>query len=186
MAATESTMLPLGTPLPPFSLPDVVHAKAVAPADLKGHAGVLVMFICNHCPYVVHIRQELVKVAHEALHQGFSVVAVNANSVKTHPQDGPAHMKELAVSEQWRFPFLYDESQEVAKAFKAACTPDLFLFDADRKLAYRGQFDDSGPSNGKPVTGRDLREAITTVAKGQKPGPDQRASIGCNIKWHPA
>jgi thiol-disulfide isomerase/thioredoxin len=186
MAATESTMLPLGTPLPGFSLPDVVHAKTHGPADLKGHAGVLVMFICNHCPYVVHIRSELIKVAHEAIHQGFSVIAINSNSVKTHPQDGPAHMKELATAEQWRFPFLYDESQDVARAFKAACTPDLFVFDAQRKLAYRGQFDDSRPSNGKPVTGKDLREALATIAGGQAPSPNQKASIGCNIKWHPA
>jgi hypothetical protein len=179
-------MLPLGTPLPSFTLTDVVHGKPVKSAELKGHAGVLVLFICNHCPYVIHIRSELVKLAHEAIHQGFAVAAINSNSIKTHPQDGPAHMKELAQSEQWRFPFLYDETQEVARDFHAACTPDLFLFDGDRKLAYRGQFDDSRPSNGKPVTGNDLREAVKLVARGQRPSPDQKASIGCNIKWHPA
>ncbi len=186
MAATPSTMLPLGTPLPDFKLLDVVNAKPIGPAELKGHAGVLVMFICNHCPYVIHIREQLVKAAHEALHQGFSVVAINSNSVKTHPQDGPANMKELSMKEQWRFPFLYDESQDVARAFHAACTPDLFLFDAQRKLAYRGQFDESRPSNGKPVTGKDLRDAIATVSKGGQPPADQKASIGCNIKWHPS
>src|SRR5438128_155944 len=116
MAATPSTMLPLGTPLPRFSLVDVVHGKPVTSEDLAGRSGVLVMFICNHCPYVIHIRAELLKVAHEAIHEGFSVVAINANSVQTHPQDGPAHMKELATSEKWRFPFLYDETQDVAKA----------------------------------------------------------------------
>src|SRR5258706_13522665 len=134
MAATESTMLPLGTQLPPFSLTDVVRGHAVASAELKGHGGVLVMFICNHCPYVVHIRHELVKVAHEAIHEGFAVAAINSNSIKTHPEDGPAHMKALAESEKWRFPFLYDESQDVARAYRAACTPDLYLFDCDRKL----------------------------------------------------
>lgn len=186
MAATPSTMLPLGTALPEFKLPDAVTGHTVAPAGLEGRAGVLVMFICNHCPYVVHIREELVKVAHEALQAGFSVVAINSNSVRTHPQDGPAHMKELAAKEQWRFPFLYDASQDVARAFHAACTPDLFVFDARRRLAYRGQFDESRPSNGKPVTGRDLREAIAAISKGEAPPADQKASIGCNIKWHPA
>ena len=178
-------MLPLGTPLPSFKLTNVSDGKPVGPDDLKGRAGVLVMFICNHCPYVIHIRSELVKVAHEAIHQGISVVAVNSNSIKSHPQDGPAHMKELAAKEQWRFPFLYDETQDVARAFHAACTPDLYLFDASRKLVYRGQFDDSRPKNDKPVTGRDLRDAIAAVAKGQAPTTEQKASIGCNIKWHP-
>lgn len=186
MAATPSTMLPLGTDMPRFSLTDVIHGKPVTQDDLKARSGYLVMFICNHCPYVVHIRAELIKVAHEAIHEGFAVVAINSNSIKTHPQDGPAHMKELALAEKWRFPFLYDETQNVARVYQAACTPDLFLFDAAKKLSYRGQFDDSRPSNGKPVTGKDLRDAITTVAKGQKPGDDQKASIGCNIKWHPA
>ncbi|MBL8953541.1 MAG: thioredoxin family protein [Myxococcaceae bacterium] len=184
MAATPSTMLPLGTPLPDFKLPDAVTAKTVSPAGLEGKAGVLVMFICNHCPYVVHIREQLVATAHEALAQGFSVVAINSNSAKSHPQDGPANMKELATREQWRFPFAFDESQDVARAFKAACTPDLFLFDAQRRLAYRGQFDESRPNNGKPVTGRDLRDALATVAKGEAPPAEQKASIGCNIKWH--
>jgi thiol-disulfide isomerase/thioredoxin len=185
MASTPSTMLPLGTPLPSFRLPDVVKGTPVTDADLKGHSGALVMFICNHCPYVMHIRERLVQVAHQAIHEGFAVVAINSNSIKTHPGDGPAHMKELAVAEKWRFPFLYDESQDVAKAFQAACTPDLFLFDAARKLAYRGQFDDSRPKNGKPVTGKDLLDAITAVAAGKPAPADQKASIGCNIKWHP-
>jgi thiol-disulfide isomerase/thioredoxin len=185
MAATESTMLPLGTPMPQFELSNVVDGHPVSPHQLPHRNGALVMFICNHCPYVIHIRSELIKVAHEAIHQGFSVVAINANSIQTHPQDGPAHMKELAIAEHWRFPFLYDDTQEVARAFKAACTPDLFLFDKDLKLAYRGQFDDSRPKNDKPVTGKDLRGAIALVAEGKKPSPEQRASIGCNIKWHP-
>jgi peroxiredoxin len=178
-------MLPLGTTLPSFSLPNAVDGKSVASGSLSGKSGVLVMFICNHCPYVIHIRSELLKVAHEALDQGFSVVAINSNSTRTYPQDGPEHMKTLALSESWRFPFLFDETQDVAKAFHAACTPDLYLFDANRQLVYRGQFDDSRPKNAKPVTGADLRTALSTVARGAVPSPDQRASIGCNIKWHP-
>jgi hypothetical protein len=148
-----------------------------------GKAGSLVMFICNHCPYVVHVRHELVKVAHEAMERGFAVVAINANSVVSHPQDGPPHMARLAREEGWRFPFLFDDTQEVARAYHAACTPDLFLFDAAGKLAYRGQLDDSRPSSGKPVTGRDLRAAIDAVAAGQAPSADQKASVGCSIKW---
>jgi peroxiredoxin len=186
MAATPSTMLPLGTTLPAFTLPNAVDGKAVASSSLHGANGTLVMFICNHCPYVIHIRSELIKVAHEAVDQGFAVAGINSNSVKTHPQDGPEHMKTLATAEGWRFPFLFDETQQVAKAFHAACTPDLFLFDKNGALVYRGQFDDARPGNGKPVTGADLRKAIATVAKGETPAADQRASIGCNIKWHPA
>ncbi|MBX7098637.1 MAG: thioredoxin family protein [Myxococcaceae bacterium] len=185
MAATPSTMLPLGTALPPFTLPDAVTGKPVASSGLTGPKGVLVMFICNHCPYVIHIRQQLVALAHRAVDSGLSVVAINANSTRTHPQDGPEHMKSLAQKEGWRFPFLFDETQDVARAFQAVCTPDLFLFDARRSLAYRGQFDDSRPSNGVPVTGKDLGAALDQVLAGKAPAPEQRASIGCNIKWHP-
>jgi hypothetical protein len=141
--------------------------------------------VCNHCPYVVHIRGELVRAAHEAMDAGFSVVAINSNSTTTHEEDGPAHMKALAVGEGWRFPFLFDESQDVARAFDAACTPDLYVFDAARRLAYRGQFDDARPKNTLPVTGRDRRAAIAAVAAGQAPAADQKPSMGCNIKWHP-
>lgn len=183
--AIASTMLALGTELPSFSLPDVVSGKPLARGDLPAAKATLVMFICNHCPYVVHVRHELVRLAHEALDRGATVVAINSNSTKTHPQDGPDKMRELATGEGWRFPFLFDETQEVAKAFKAACTPDLFLFDAERKLAYRGQLDDSRPSNGKPVTGKDLRDAIEAVLAGKAPAAEQRASMGCGIKWHP-
>ncbi len=186
MAATESTMLALGTPLPPFTLPDTVSGATVSSASLAGGAGALVMFICNHCPYVVHIRQVLLAVAHRAVEAGFKVVAINSNSTRTHPQDGPGAMKALATQEGWRFPFLFDESQAVAKAFKAACTPDFFLFDASGKLAYRGQFDDARPSKPIPVTGKDLQAALNAVKAGAAPSEDQRASIGCNIKWHPA
>ena len=186
MAAIPSSMLALGTSLPAFELPNAVDGQMISSQSLRSPRGTLVMFICNHCPYVIHIRSELVKTAHQALSDGFSVVAINSNSVKTHPQDGPANMKELALKEQWKFPFVFDETQSVARAFKAECTPDLFLFDSDGKLAYRGQFDDSRPSNGKPVTGSDLKAALAALSKGERPNPEQRASIGCNIKWHPA
>jgi thiol-disulfide isomerase/thioredoxin len=183
--ATPSTMLPLGTTLPAFDLLNPVTGATVSSASLAGPAGVLVAFICNHCPYVVHVRQQLVAVAHAALEEGFSVVAINSNSIITHPEDGPGPMTVLATGEQWRFPFLYDETQAVAKAFRAACTPDLYLFDARRELAYRGQFDDSRPGNGRPVTGKDLRDALAAVKAGKAPSKEQKASIGCGIKWHP-
>lgn len=178
--------MPLGSSLPAARLPDTVGGAPVDLSELAaGKAGILVMFICNHCPYVVHLRSELVRVAHEALDRGLSAVAINANSIETHPQDGPEAMARLAREEGWRFPFLFDESQEVAKAFHAVCTPDLYVFDAEKKLVYRGQFDDSRPSNGKPVTGRDLRAAIEAVAAGKVPAADQKPSMGCGIKWRP-
>jgi hypothetical protein len=185
--ATPSAALPLGFALPPARLVDVVAGSEVDVAALSaGKAGTLVLFICNHCPYVVHIRQELVRAAHEALDRGLAVVAINANDVGSYPQDGPDAMRRLATEERWRFPFLFDGTQAVARAFGAECTPDLYVFDGRQKLAYHGQFDDSRPSNGKPVTGRDLRSAIAAVAEGQPPSSDQRASIGCNIKWKSA
>ncbi|MBX7115036.1 MAG: thioredoxin family protein [Myxococcaceae bacterium] len=184
MSAVPSVMLPLGTPLPAFSLPNTVDGHQVS-SDAAGPHGALVMFICNHCPYVVHIRKVLVALANEATQRGLSVFAINSNSVQTHPQDGPANMKKLATEERWAFPFLFDESQAVAKRFHAACTPDLFLFDKEQKLVYRGQFDDSRPSNQVPVSGKDLKGAIDAVLAGQPVSPEQRASIGCNIKWHP-
>jgi peroxiredoxin len=176
--------LPLGTPLPPFRLVDTATGRAVDATDAaRGKAGLLVAFICNHCPYVQHIRRELVRLAHAALDRGFAVLAVNANDEVAYPQDGPAAMKALAQGEGWRFPFLFDETQEVARAFGAACTPDLFLFDGQLRLAYRGQFDDSRPSLPSPVTGADLAAAIEAVAAGAAPLGDQRPSVGCSIKW---
>lgn len=186
MAQTPSTMLPLGTPLPDFALTDAVGGAVWSPARLDGPRGVLVMFICNHCPFVVHVRAALVAAAHDALGRGVSVAAINANSAATHPQDGPPHMKALAEAEGWRFPFLFDDTQDVARAFRAACTPDLYLFDASRRLVYRGQLDDARPGNGVPVTGRDLRAAIDAVVEGREVPAAQKPSIGCNIKWHPA
>ncbi len=186
MAATPSTMLPLGTVLPPLRLADAVSGRAVQAAEeARGKKGLLVAFICNHCPYVKHIRKDLVRVAHAALDQGFAVLAVNSNDEEAFPEDGPAAMRQLALEEKWRFPFLFDETQEAAKAFHAACTPDLFLFDGQLRLAYRGQFDDSRPSNGKPVTGASLSAAIEAVARNRAPTADQKPSVGCNIKWKP-
>jgi hypothetical protein len=177
-------MLPLGTPLPPIDLVNAVDGSRVDVGQLaRGKHGVLVMFVCNHCPYVVHIRSELARVANEAVARGIAAVAINSNDAQSYPQDGPDAMKRLAIDEGWRFPFLFDETQAVAKAFAAECTPDLYLFDEARTLVYRGQFDDSRPSNGRPVTGRDLRAALDAVASGRKPSEDQTASIGCGIKW---
>src|SRR5512147_1939488 len=165
MAETPSAMLPLGTPLPPLRLTDAVTGRAVdVAAEARGKKGLLVAFICNHCPYVKHIRAELVRVAHEAMDQGFAVAAVNSNDEAAYPQDGPAAMKELATAERWRFPYLFDATQDVARAFHAACTPDLYLFDGALKLAYRGEFDDSRPSLPRPVDGASLRAAIAAVA----------------------
>ena len=186
MAETPSTMLPLGTPAPPLRLADAVTGRAVDAAEVaRGKKGLLVAFICNHCPFVKHIRKELVRVAHAALDRGFAVLAVNSNDEKAFPEDGPVAMGKLAREEGWRFPFLFDETQVAAKAFHAACTPDLFLFDGQLRLVYRGQFDDSRPSNGKPVTGASLSGAIEALAAGRAPAADQRPSVGCNIKWKP-
>ena len=182
--ATASTLLPLGTVLPSVVLTDVVDGSRVdVNARAKGARGTLLAFICNHCPYVVHIRSELVRVANEACERGFAVFAINSNDEKSHPQDGPSEMAALAKREAWRFPFLFDRSQDVARALGAECTPELYLFDAAQKLVYHGQFDDSRPSNGKPVTGADLQAAIDAVAAGQVPSTEQRTAIGCNIKW---
>lgn len=186
MAETPSTMLPLGTPLPALRLADAVTGRTVDAAEAaRGKKGLLVAFICNHCPFVRHVRKELVRVAHAALDGGFAVLAVNSNDERAFPEDGPAAMRKLAREEGWRFPFLFDETQEGAKAFRAACTPDLFLFDAGLRLAYRGQFDDSRPSNDEPVTGASLSAAIEAVAAGRSPAAEQKPSVGCNIKWKP-
>jgi thiol-disulfide isomerase/thioredoxin len=179
-------MLPLGTPAPALRLTDAVAGRVVDAAEAaRGKKGLLVAFICNHCPFVKHIRKELVRVAHAALDEGFAVLAVNSNDEKAFPEDGPAAMRQLAREEGWRFPFLFDETQEVAKAFRAACTPDLFLFDRGLRLGYRGQFDDSRPSNDKPVTGASLSAAIEAVAAGRSPAAEQQPSVGCSIKWRP-
>ena len=187
MADTPSSMLPLGTPLPSIQLPNAVDGARVDVGALAaGKRGVVVAVICNHCPFVVHIRRELVRVAHEAIDRGLAVVAINANDAARYPQDAPDAMARLARAEEWRFPFLFDESQDVVRSLHAQCTPDLFVFDAKQELAYRGQFDDSRPSSAKPVTGRDLRAAIEAVASGKAPDAAQRPSVGCSIKWRPS
>jgi peroxiredoxin len=183
MTQTPSTMVPLGTPVPPFSLRDVLGGKIVADSDSKGARGLLVMFICNHCPFVKHIGQGLADFARDYEKKGLAVVAIASNDIATYPQDGPDGMREEALSAGYTFPYLFDESQEVAQAFQAACTPDFFLYDGARRLAYRGQFDASRPSNQVPVTGVDLRRATDDVLAGRSPSADQTPSIGCNIKW---
>jgi peroxiredoxin len=180
-------MLPIGTPLPEFKLPDVRDGKnrrIVASSDLSGRPAVIA-FICNHCPYVKHIRSELAALGRECEARGVGMVAVSSNDVAAYPADGPEAMAEEARAAGYVFPYLFDEDQAVAQLFRAACTPDFYLFDAAGSLVYRGQFDDSRPGNGKPVTGADLRQALDAVLAGQKPSPEQRPSIGCNIKWKP-
>ena len=177
-------MLPLGTTLPAFRLPDL-DDRIVSSDDLSGAAALLVAFICPHCPFVKHIRQELARFAREYAARGLSVVAINSNDITAFPQDGTEGMREEASAAGYPFPYLRDDRQEVAKAFHAACTPDLFLFDAARKLAYRGQFDDSRPGNGLAVTGADLRAAADAVLGGKPIAATQTASVGCSIKWKP-
>jgi len=181
--AVPSTMLPLGTPVPPFALPDAVTGRTVSPDDFAGARALLVMFVCNHCPYVQHVLPELGRVARDYAHDGLAVVAINANDLEAYPQDAPPAMKQLAEAEGWTFPFLMDETQAVARAYRAACTPDFFLFDRGRRLVYRGQLDDSRPRNDVPVTGRDLRAAIEATLSGKPVTAEQIPSIGCNIKW---
>ena len=185
MALTESTMLPLGTAAPDFTLTDAVTGNAVSLADVAGEKGTLVMFICAHCPFVVHVQQELAKLSRDYENQPINLVGIASNSLETHPQDGPEGMKTQAGAMGFRFPYLFDETQGVAKAYTAACTPDLFLFDGDRKLVYRGQLDGSRPSNGIPVTGADLRAAMDAVLAGEPVATEQTPSAGCNIKWKP-
>jgi len=183
MVSVPSTMLPLGTRIPAFSLTDASTGEKVTERDVAGTAGTLVMFICNHCPFVKHVMPELGRVARDYQTRGIGLVAINANDAEAYPQDAPPEMKKLAERQGWAFPFLFDDTQEVAKTFHAACTPDFFLFDRDGKLAYRGQLDDSRPSTDTPVSGADLRAALDAVLAGDAPPAEQNPSIGCNIKW---
>jgi peroxiredoxin len=176
-------MIALGTGIPDFSLTNAVDGKTVSPEDFEGSEALLVMFICNHCPFVKHVLKEIGRLAGDYQAKGVAVVAINANDIETYPQDAPEQMKRLAESEGWTFPFLFDETQEVAKAFRAACTPDFFLYDRRRTLVYRGQLDDSRPGKDAPVTGKDLRAALDAVLAGKPVPEDQKPSIGCNIKW---
>ena len=182
MALTASTMLALGTKAPDFALPDT-EGNTVSLKDFEGKPVLLVMFICNHCPYVKHVRDELAKLGKDYQGKGAGIVAISANDVTTHPDDSPEKMKQEKETAGYSFPYLYDESQEVAKAYTAACTPDFFVFDSDRKLFYRGQLDDARPGNDAPVNGRDLRAALDAALAGQNPPETQKPSMGCNIKW---
>ena len=182
MALTPSTMLPLGTTAPDFQLPDT-NGKMVSLADFKGAPALLVLFICNHCPYVKHIRAELAELGRNYQAKGVAIVAISSNDAKNYPDDSPEKMKQEVKSAGYTFPYLYDETQAVAKAYRAACTPDIFLFDKNQKLVYRGQLDSSRPGNDVPVTGEDLRAALDAVLAGTPVSENQTPSIGCNIKW---
>ena len=184
MVRTPSTMLPLGTPAPDFSLPNI-DGRVVALADVAGAKATLVMFICNHCPFVKHVADQLAALGRDYAPQGVGIVAINANDVASHPADSPEQMVHEAEERGYVFPYLYDETQEVAQAYRAACTPDFYLFDGSRKLVYRGQLDASRPGNGIPVTGADLRAALDAVLAGGVVAADQVPSLGCNIKWKP-
>jgi peroxiredoxin len=175
-------MPPLGEKAPSFELPEPRTGRTVSSESFKGKP-LLVMFICNHCPFVVHVIDELVRLGADYGPKGLGVVAISSNDVSTHPDDAPEKMAKMAEEKGFSYPYLYDETQEVAKAYGAACTPDFFLYDADHRLAYRGQLDDSRPESGTPVTGADLRAAIESVLRGEQPSRDQKPSAGCNIKW---
>ena len=183
MVLTPSTMLPLGTKAPDFTLPDVVTGKAITLATFADKKALLVMFICRHCPYVKHVQAELARLGQDYRAKGVGIVAISANDATVYPDDGPPSLREMALELDLAFPLCYDESQAVAHAYAAACTPDFFLFDAERKLTYRGQLDESRPGNGKPLNGRDLRAAVEAVLAGKPAAQEQRASVGCNIKW---
>jgi peroxiredoxin len=183
MAATPSTMRTLGAPLPSFQLPDTRTGESISDAYLRGRGPAVVAFICNHCPFVVHIRSGLVEFGRYCQEAGVRFVAISSNDVGSYPQDGPGPMAAEAKRHGYTFPYLYDETQDVARAFDAACTPDFFVFDGEGTLAYRGQFDASRPSNGVPVTGADLRAAVDALRAGQAPSAEQKPSVGCGIKW---
>jgi peroxiredoxin len=183
MAATASTMLELGTKAPEFALPNVVSGKAVSLASFEGQRALLVMFICHHCPFVKHIKSELAQLGRDYAAKGVGIVAVSSNDPSVSADDSPEGLRRMATEWGFNFPVCYDEMQAVAKSYAAACTPDFYLFDRDRRLVYRGQLDDSRPSNGRSVTGADLRAAVDAVLAGRPVNQDQRPSLGCNIKW---
>jgi len=182
MAVTPSTMLSLGTQAPDFSLPDT-EGNLVSLSDFRDAPALLVIFMCNHCPFVKHVAQGLAKLAQQYQAKGVAIVGINSNDVQSFPEDSPANMKKEAARHGYTFPYLYDETQKVAKAYRAACTPDFFLFDRQRRLVYRGQMDDSRPGSKIPVTGKDLRAALDAVLAGQPVPEVQKPSMGCNIKW---
>ncbi len=183
MARTASTMLALGTTAPDFSLLDVVSGKTITRDQVAGPRGLLVMFLCTHCPFVQHVNQELGRLGRDYAGRGIGIVAISSNDADTYPDDAPPGLRRQAEQQGFQFPYLFDESQEVAQAYDAACTPDFFLFDADKKLVYRGQLDGSRPGNSVAVDGRDLRAAMNQVLAGKPVATEQQPSIGCNIKW---
>jgi len=183
MALTESNPFPLGTLAPDFTLLDTMSDQQVGLSSLKGEKGTAIFFICNHCPFVIHVNDELVRIANEYSAKGIGFIGISSNNVETHPQDGPEFMKAHAAKQGYPFQYLYDESQEVAKAYDATCTPDLYLFDADLKSVYHGQLDDSRPGNNIPVSGKDFRLAMDNLLAGNESVSDQKPSIGCGIKW---
>ncbi|MFZ1749751.1 MAG: thioredoxin family protein [Saprospiraceae bacterium] len=183
MALTESNMIQLLTKAPDFHLLDVVSGKVLSYDDIKGCKGTLVLFLCNHCPYVIHVNQELIRIAYDYQSKGIGIVAISSNDAVNYPEDGPENMKLLAKVLPYPFPYLYDESQEVAKSYEAACTPDIYLFDGNDLLYYRGRLDDSKPNSGIPLSGKDLRLALDLMLRGEPPMNKQYPSAGCNIKW---
>jgi len=183
MAETPSVMIPLGTRAPDFHLLDVLTDKTLSLQELKSDKATVIMFICNHCPYVKLIQDELSRIATFYQAKGVSFIAINSNDVKNYPADSPEKMRVEAEKHHYTFPYLFDATQEVAKAYKAACTPDFYIFDKDLNCAYRGRFDEATPGNGKPVTGKDLTAALDNILAGKAVNPDQKASLGCNIKW---
>ena len=183
MARIPSTMVALGTKVHSFSLPDTATGKHMSFADIKGVIGTVIMFICNHCPFVKHVNDELVRLGDDYKEKGIGFAAINSNDVANYPEDAPDLMKLTAIESGYPFPYLYDETQEVAQAYDAACTPDFFIYDKNLQLVYRGQLDDSRPGNGIPVTGKDVRKALDCLINGQPVPAEQKPSIGCNIKW---
>ena len=183
MALTPSNMLPLGIKAPSFTLPDTISGNTYSFDDLAADKGTVVMFICNHCPYVIHVNSEIVKLANEYSEKGFGFVAISSNDVKNYPQDSPEKMTAHAKENNYPFPYLYDESQEVAKAYDAACTPDFYVFNDSKELVYRGRLDESSPGNGKELNGADLRASLDALLSGSSQAEKQMPSMGCNIKW---
>jgi thiol-disulfide isomerase/thioredoxin len=186
MALTPSSMSPLGSSAPAFSLPDTISDRRLSLDQLKSDKATVIMFICNHCPYVKHVNAELVRLARDYLSRGVSFVAISSNDAQGYPEDAPDKMKQVAAEQGYPFPYLYDESQDVARAYRAACTPDFFVFDGGLRLAYRGRLDDSTPGNGRPVSGAELRAALDALLAGKPVTPEQRPSMGCNIKFRKA
>ncbi len=185
MVLTPSTMLDLGTTAPEFELPDVVSGESISLGTFEGKKALLVMFICKHCPYVIHVQDELARIGRDYGDRDVGIVAIGSNDAENYPDDAPDKLRSMAQDLGFSFPFCYDESQQTAKDYTAACTPDFFLFDAQTRLVYRGQLDDGRPGNDSPVDGKDLRVALDQVLAGDAPDPNQKPSIGCNIKWKP-